>query len=731
MREEGVLRIVQGVFLLSMLLFFNACSQGRQALNGMTPVGITMTIPAAVPRAAASKVTKLSGGVAVSVATVSIVATDPEGVQLASATISVTPGEEVTISMQVPAGERRTFTAKALAADGTVLFEGQVSSDLVAGVPAPITILMIPPGITIVPSFASVLLGQKVGFTASLSGVSSTSLSWSVTNPPGPGGGTIVGNGVNATYTAPLDATIPELITIKVSSSNPNFSATATVAVVSQANAVFVSSKTGVDASGCGATLAGCKTVTEGLKQAGSGGFVLVEPGTYPFGGTAGDPIPLTLAGGVTVIGAGCNLGLLAGLPCTSTAETILDFSAASGAAAIVAGDNSVLAGFTIQSGIGISSQIDISSGTPAIAANTFALSGGSASSAPASLNAALSVRGTAAPNIEGNTIGESGSGFTAGVLIQDNAAPILTGNLITQNIVGVQVDGSLAPDLGGGPGQSPGGNSLSCNSTADLIVNSSGINVSAQNNLWDHLPPTGAVGRTNNPIGIDILTAPALSTNFFVGVSTTGAGLAASPCGITRPANTAFVGGAVKISASNNYTPPVVAPISAMTFTWDGQNVIAKVSSGTAIFQASWDTKGPNGPLVPDGSHTLEARVGGTTGPLFDSISVIVDNTPPAVTITSPTGNIVQSAPAPIPLTATATDTGSGVKQVEFFVNGLSVGVTNALTSSDPPTYQVQWTPPVISVTSCTTFKIQVVATDQVGNQSLPSSITVNTGQC
>ncbi len=64
-----------------------------------------------------------------------------------------------------------------------------------------------------------------------------------------------------------------------------------------------------------------------------------------------------------------------------------------------------------------------------------------------------------------------------------------------------------------------------------------------------------------------------------------------------------------------------------------------------------------------------------------------VLANVPPTVSITSPTAGTAFSAPAPITFTASAADTDGTVTQVEFFVNGVSVGVD----TSSP--YAATWT--------------------------------------
>ncbi|WDT77661.1 MAG: DUF1565 domain-containing protein [Candidatus Manganitrophus sp.] len=115
---------------------------------------------------------------------------------------------------------------------------------------------------------------------------------------------------------------------------------------------------------------------------------------------------------------------------------------------------------------------------------------------------------------IEQNTIQSNTGDPGIGVRIL-NAGPALRQNQVTGNPGGgVVVDGQSNPDLGGG-GRSDGANTLSCNGSADLINNDDSA-IFARNNLWDHLDPDG-IDAVDNGAGI---------------IDTTGAGIAALPCG-------------------------------------------------------------------------------------------------------------------------------------------------------------------------------------------------------
>src|SRR5690606_12464500 len=114
---------------------------------------------------------------------------------------------------------------------------------------------------------------------------------------------------------------------------------------------------------------------------------------------------------------------------------------------------------------------------------------------------------------------------------------------------------------------------------------------------------------------------------------------------------------------------------VTQVEFFIDGASIGAGTLSG-GVWTRDWDTT-----AHADGVHTLLARAtddGGKTGE--HSIQVTVDNNvPPTVQIDSPANGATVSAT--ITIEASASDTGDdgGVVQVEFFVDGVSIGVDDS----------------------------------------------------
>jgi hypothetical protein len=135
----------------------------------------------------------------------------------------------------------------------------------------------------------------------------------------------------------------------------------------------------------------------------------------------------------------------------------------------------------------------------------------------------------------------------------------------------------------------------------------------------------------------------------------------------ITNPADGDTVSGpdvTIVASATDDHG------VSKVTFK-DGASVIGTDTDGTDGWSASWDTVSTS-----DGLHTITATATDTIGQTgADSNTVTVDNvdSPPTVSITSPADGSVVSGT--VTIAADASDD-KGVSQVEFFVDGSSLGV-------------------------------------------------------
>ncbi|HEU5317588.1 MAG TPA: sulfatase-like hydrolase/transferase [Chloroflexota bacterium] len=133
--------------------------------------------------------------------------------------------------------------------------------------------------------------------------------------------------------------------------------------------------------------------------------------------------------------------------------------------------------------------------------------------------------------------------------------------------------------------------------------------------------------------------------------------------------------------------------------------------STSTFPYEVSWDTRS-----MSDGGHTLSASVYDTAGrsQTCQPVSVIVDNTPPTVAITSPaTGATVAGLVA---VSVTAADA-SGIREVSLFIDG----VRKATTTTSP--YAFEWdTTTALNGNHAITSK----AIDRAGNSRASSVVSV-----
>ena len=136
----------------------------------------------------------------------------------------------------------------------------------------------------------------------------------------------------------------------------------------------------------------------------------------------------------------------------------------------------------------------------------------------------------------------------------------------------------------------------------------------------------------------------------------------------ITSPADGATVSGTITVTA----TASDDKGITQVEFFIDGTSIGAD-TDGLNGWSASWNTT-----AYSAGSHPVSATATDTTGQTArDSVSVNLANTPvtdtpPTVAITNPTDGATVSGM--ITVTANAGDD-KGITQVEFFVNGVSIG--------------------------------------------------------
>jgi subtilisin len=179
----------------------------------------------------------------------------------------------------------------------------------------------------------------------------------------------------------------------------------------------------------------------------------------------------------------------------------------------------------------------------------------------------------------------------------------------------------------------------------------------------------------------------------------------------ITNPTGGATVSGTVAVAATASDDKGVTQVEFFVNSVSIGTDTIS--SDG---WSASWDTTQSS-----DGSYTVSATATDTAGQTAsDSVNVTVANTPvtdtpPTVAITNPTAGATVSRT--IAVTANASDD-QGVTQVEFFVNGVSIGIDTDSSGGWSTSWDTTQSPNG-------SYTVRATATDTVG-QTGSHSVTV-----
>jgi hypothetical protein len=300
----------------------------------------------------------------------------------------------------------------------------------------------------------------------------------------------------------------------------------------------------------------------------------------------------------------------------------------------------------------------------------------------------------------------------------------------VADNAVGAEI---LFPSLNGtvgAPNVLPSVNITSPANSSVFIVGST-INIAA--NATDVLPGTVSSvkfykGATlisedfTSPytasytavIGTDVLTA--VATDDEGGVTTSSAvtiSTVANPppvVNVTSPTNGAnfITGTTINISAvvTDNIS------VNSVEFLVDGSVITTITSNPSSTYATTW--------VATAGAHTITVRA---TDNLSAQTSVVrnitvVNNVPPAVTLTSPLSTALFTAPAVVNITANVTDSDGSITLVEFLVNGT---VVNSTSSGSSP-FSYAWT----STPGVKTFAVRATDNNSGVTTSSPVSIEI-----
>jgi hypothetical protein len=265
-------------------------------------------------------------------------------------------------------------------------------------------------------------------------------------------------------------------------------------------------------------------------------------------------------------------------------------------------------------------------------------------------------------------------------------AAPttnLLNGTTVNLEATAVDADGSVASVEFFNNGVSIGVD----NTAPYQILNWVGANNSTNNITAKATDNVGAVSAASNVKVIIYATNQAPTTV------------------ISAPA-TGVVPSVINISATAN---DVDGSVASVEFFVDGVS-IGVVSS--APYQTTWNAVTGNHNICAKATDNL-----GLVGAQSCQAITVVANIPPTAAITAPTSSATYTAPQVVTINATATDPDGTVAQVEFFVNGVSIGVV----TTGGPTYTKTWT----SVVG--TAVLTVKSTDDRGAVTTSAPVTLS----
>ncbi len=263
------------------------------------------------------------------------------------------------------------------------------------------------------------------------------------------------------------------------------------------------------DDTNSGTVNAPFKTITHALSVATVGNTINVDPGTYD--ASNGETFPLVVPTGVTLQNTG-------GLP----DNTIIRGGVASAdpSVTVEVQQQANLSGFTVendQASSGTTIGVRITGSTAEVRNNiiTGVITGGTSDG--------IVVETGGQQILADNDIKNHNGG---GIVFNSASNPRVENNRVTANQVGVRFASIIGADLGGGSAGSTGGNQIYCNTTADISYEDGVNGIDAQNNQWDHSPPTTATGSPTGGIDIDYAQASQDGT-----INAANSSLVASPC--------------------------------------------------------------------------------------------------------------------------------------------------------------------------------------------------------
>jgi parallel beta-helix repeat protein len=259
------------------------------------------------------------------------------------------------------------------------------------------------------------------------------------------------------------------------------------------------------------------KTIKQATDIASSGMTIQLASGTYSTASN-GETFPVNVPAGVSLIGDETSKGNGAS-PVFIAGPTGNTEAVSLGAGSTIAGVKttssstffailiSSVANATVRNNTVTSS----TSGIDVYHATNPVITGNSVTS---NTNQGVVLYSTSGAVVSGNNISSNGG---IAIYSSGGSSGIVENNSLRSNGWGLQADSTtLDAGSGGGTGHSSGNNDFACNATNGVLVNGSSTSgtFSAENNLWDHNPPTSAdITAASGNVTLDVANAH-LATN-------------------------------------------------------------------------------------------------------------------------------------------------------------------------------------------------------------------------
>ena len=329
----------------------------------------------------------------------------------------------------------------------------------------------------------------------------------------------------------------------------------------------------------------------------------------------------------------------------------------------------------------------------------------------------------TAWLSITGGASGSGGGSVNYFMAANTSTSPRNGSLTIAGHTVGVTQDGAVLPNVEPSVSLTSPASGATFTSPASVAISASAYDGDGTIRTVQFYADGTLVGtRSANPYSVT-WSGVAAGTYTLTAVATDDDGAATTSAGVSitvkapNQAPTVFL--TTPAPGAMFSSPAVIGMVASAA---DGDGTVSLVrfyannsvvgTAGSNPFSFTWTGAQP-------GTYTITAEAvdneGAGTMSAGVSITVRPPNMMPSVTVTSPTANQTFTTQSHVALAATASDTDGVIASVEFYANGLSIGVT----STGP--YAVSWTPAAAGA-----YTITAAATDNSNARTMSAGVPI-----